>query len=80
MLVPDANVKRKLMLVTNIDVTSLLSNLFGVESPNLVKGLNYYKSLMPNSTEDQIVLERTANYYRLPVVQIVFVISIERLK
>jgi len=32
------------------------------------KGLNYYKSLMPNSTEDQIVFERTANYYRLPVV------------
>ena len=32
------------------------------------KGLDYYKSLMPNSTEDQIVFERTPNYYRLPVV------------
>ena len=32
------------------------------------KGLDYYKSLMPNSTEDQIVFERTSNYYRLPVV------------
>jgi len=32
------------------------------------KGLDYYRSLMPNSTEDQIVFERTSNYYRLPVV------------
>lgn len=32
------------------------------------KGLEYYRSLMPNSTEDQIVFERTSNYYRLPVV------------
>jgi len=32
------------------------------------KGIDYYRSLMPNSTEDKITFEKTPNYYRLPVV------------
>lgn len=32
------------------------------------QGIEYYRSLMPNSTEDMITFEKTPNYYRLPVV------------
>lgn len=35
---------------------------------NFKDGLDYYKSKMPNTTDDVLTYEKTPNYYRLPVV------------